>query len=372
MSDALIISCPKCWRKLRVRAQYVGKKLHCASCHHIFRPVSDTLDPGATMLSMPSPLAEPVQTAASSPASQPPEPSPASQPPAPAARPAVAAPARPPAPLPDGQQARINELQIRLHDMENSRAVLQANHGAALAALQQKEKDLGRLQELFRNLQHRLDQAQKLQQDLSATQQELELARREADLLRMRTQVIERQAAQADRIQVELEATRTALARAQKDLKESSQREQQLTVALHDIQPARIERDRLQTELTQSQEHLTAAGEEKTRLEQVIAGLEVVRGERERLLEDKAAESRAREAAEARCHELELTLEQSAHDREAIQQERQQHDAAQKRLEEEKASLQRELEFCRQEIAVLQEAAKNLGFTPTYVEPEIL
>src|SRR5262245_66487225 len=98
MSDALVISCPRCRRKLRLRAEYLGKKLHCTSCDHVFRAIPE------------EPAEAPVQelvVEASPPAAE-------------------TAPAPPPTASEPGPQ--VIELQLRLHETESAQAVLQANH----------------------------------------------------------------------------------------------------------------------------------------------------------------------------------------------------------------------------------------------------
>src|SRR5437016_479578 len=130
----LIISCPQCQRKLRIRAEHVGKKLHCTSCHHVFRPHAET--------STDSPAA-PAETAAD----------------------------------------RGADVQARLHRETSVRAVLEANHAAIVASLRQKEKDLEQLQGLVKGLQQRLGQAQQSQQALLSSQKELADTRGQLDAL---------------------------------------------------------------------------------------------------------------------------------------------------------------------------------------------
>lgn len=338
-----IISCPECQRKLRIRAEHVGKKLHCTSCHHVFRPQAETLTPPS---------------------------------------------------VPSGEPAA--ELQARLHRETSVRAVLEANHAAVVASLRQKEKDLEQLQGLVKTLQQRLGQAQQREQALTASQKELAAIRGQLDtartelgglveeeqaalqareLLQARCQELESSLEQAARRHSELESKRQASERGARE---------RLASLMEEFEIVREERDRLtreqvadfearellDTRCRELEAALEQASQDRTRLSALTQELEDLRSERARLLEEQREDVKAREFLHERCREFEKTFEQTAQERAEFDSKRQAFEACTKQLEQERAALQQELEFARQEIGVLHEAVKSLGFTPTYSQPE--
>ncbi|HEV3119441.1 MAG TPA: hypothetical protein VGY58_20460, partial [Gemmataceae bacterium] len=142
-------ACPSCHRPVRIRTEYLGKRIACKYCNHTFVPEAGTLPP-----------------------------------------PPVAMQA-PPGPDPATRQ-RIATLEEELKQARDELAIQANEHRTVTLKLQEAQGELAHLREAAQNLQRELDQAGSGQKQVSGLEEQL--ARLQGDHAR----VLEELSKQAD------------------------------------------------------------------------------------------------------------------------------------------------------------------------------
>jgi chromosome segregation ATPase len=224
------LPCPKCQRVLRVRPEYVGKRLTCKQCDNTFRLQAEDL--------------EKAQAATSGPPS--------------------------PTPGPD-LEAASQRLAVLEAEIQHLRGELEARHAACESAeLKLKEaqeeaaRHLTRVQEVERELELARGQAQQT----AAFQIQLEAANAEREQLHTQLQELQGRADDAVRLEAELQAAQ---------------------LQIRDLQALRGERDMLQKKLEENRPQLEENAALRDRCQRLRDDWQQLREERDQIAADRKA-----------------------------------------------------------------------------------
>jgi chromosome segregation ATPase len=267
VTTKLELPCPNCQRNLRIRTEYVGKRIACKYCEHVFRPEAKDGH-------MPPPAA---------PAAAPPAPDVAAQ----------------------AAQQRIAQLQTELRKAQSDLADRTAEHGTAVQEAEHTRAKAGRLEQQLQALRSGADEAEARHRRDSATkQQELTTARADAARLGEQITGLKERADQVARLEVELQNAQLA----------TTMLEQKAAGWQQELATAREESQRLRHQVAELQRHETGLAEAETKLKAAVA--ETMRLQDELAISQAscqdlagqlgAAESQAQELATHRAASVEL------------------------------------------------------------------